>query len=164
RAWQTRPGRSAGHRAQRAHTVHHAATATGSAMNARVPPGTIADVGIMTRIVAAVSGLATGTRPPGLFLVLGKHRRLFHGWLRFAGRLLLSGELPRREAELVILRVAVLRNCDYEFEQHRRLAGRVGVRPADISRVRTGSDAHGWSDRERILLSATETLHTRWDL
>src|SRR5699024_10466757 len=133
-------------------------------MNARVSPGKIAEVGVITRFVAAVSGLATGTRAPGLFLVLGKHRRLFHGWLRFAGRLLLSGELPRREAELVILRVAVLRNCDYEFEQHRRLGRRAGVLPTEISRVRTGSDADGWSDRERILLQATETLHTERDL
>ena len=57
----------------------------------------------------------TGTEPPGVFLTLGRHRRLFWGWLLFAGSLMPGGRLPRRETELVILRVATLAGNDYEL-------------------------------------------------
>jgi len=132
-------------------------------MSTRVPPGSIRDVGVLTRLFAALAGLVTGTRSPRLFLVLGKHRPLFRGWLRFAGRLMLGGLLPRREIELVILRVAVLRNSRYEFEQHRRLGRRAGLEPADVDRVSAGPDAHGWRERERVLLRATDELHAEQD-
>ena len=59
-------------------------------------------------------------------MTLGRHRPLFRGWLRFAGRLMPGGKLPRRETEMVILRVAHLRQCAYEFEHHARLARRAG--------------------------------------
>lgn len=133
-------------------------------MPARILPGSVREVGILTRLLASVSGLVTGTRPPRLFLVLGKHRRLFRGWLRFAGRLMPGGVLPRRETELIILRVAVLRGSRYEFEQHRRLGRRAGLRAADVERVAVGADAYGFSERERVLLRATDQLHAEQDL
>lgn len=133
-------------------------------MTARIRPGTAREVGVLTRVLASLSGVATGTRPPKLFLVLGKHRRLFRGWLRFASRLMPGGVLPRRETELVILRVALLRDSRYEFEQHRRIGRRAGLRAADIERVTVGADADGFSDRERVLLRATDQLHADRDL
>lgn len=119
---------------------------------------------MLTRLLASLSGLVTGTRPPRLFLVLGKHRRLFRGWLRFAGRLMPGGVLPRRETELVILRVAALRDSRYELAQHRRLGMRAGLRVADVERVTGGADTHGFSERERTLLRATDQLHAQRDL
>jgi AhpD family alkylhydroperoxidase len=45
----------------------------------------------------------------------------------FAGLLLHRGRLPLRDTEVVILRVGHLRGCEYELQQHRRLALRRGV-------------------------------------
>jgi AhpD family alkylhydroperoxidase len=95
---------------------------------------------------------------------MARRPRLFRGWLRFAGRLMPGGKLPRRETELVILRVADLRGCAYEFEHHVRLGKRAGVTATDVDRIRTGSAADGWSDRERAILAATEQLHDTQDL
>ena len=78
------------------------------------------------RSAASPAGSA-GTSPPNLFLTLGRHRKLFRGWLRFAGRLMPGGKLPRRETELVILRVAHLRSCQYEFDHHVHLGRRAGL-------------------------------------
>jgi AhpD family alkylhydroperoxidase len=89
---------------------------------------------------------------------------LFWGWLHFAGRLMPGGKLPRRETELVILRVAVVRGCDYEFEHHVRLGRRAGVTADDVERVRTGSTAEGWRDHERLLMLVTEELLATQDL
>ena len=77
----------------------------------RIEPGTRSDVGLVSWTIARVAGRVTGGPPPNLFLTLGRHPGLFRGWLRFAGRLMPRGKLPRRETELVILRVSHLREC-----------------------------------------------------
>jgi AhpD family alkylhydroperoxidase len=135
-----------------------------AAASARVPPGDRSDVGLFNWVFAQVSGRVTGTTASNLFLVLGRHRRLFRGWLRFAGRLMPGGTLPRRDTELVILRVAHLRACAYEFEHHRHLAARAGLTPADVERATAGADAEGWNDRQRALLVAVDELHRDGDL
>ncbi len=113
---------------------------------------------------AQASGLVTGTTPPNLFLTLGRNRKLFRGWLRFAGRLMPGGKLPRRETELIILRVAHLTGCEYEQAHHRLLAKRARVTPTEIDGVVEGPSAPCWSDREHVLLAAVDELHDRRDL
>ncbi len=130
----------------------------------RVAPGGRAEVGLSTWAFSRLAGVATGTTPPNLFLVLGRHRRLFRGWLRFAGRLMPGGTLPRRETELVILRVAHLAGCRYEHEHHVRLGARAGVDEADVARLAEGPDAPGWSERESTLLRTVDRLHHDRDL
>lgn len=122
------------------------------------------DVGIAVWAFSRLAGRVTGTEPPAIFLTLGRTRRLFWGWLAFAGGLMPGGTLPRRESELVILRVATLRSSDYEFDHHRRLGRRVGLSPAEIDRVVVGPQAPGWSERERLLLTATDELIATDDL
>jgi AhpD family alkylhydroperoxidase len=131
---------------------------------ARIAPGTRAEVGLATWALSGAAGLVGGTRPPRLFLTLGRHRRLFRGWLRFAGRLMPGGTLPRRETELVILRVAHLRGCRYEWDHHVRLGRRAGVTATDVARVEAGPGEAGWSDREAAVLTAVDELHHRGDL
>jgi len=130
----------------------------------RIAPGGRRDVGLFTWGVSRIAGRVTGTTPPNLFLTLGRHRRLFRGWLRFAGRLMPRGTLPRRETELVILRVAHLASCEYEFEHHVRLGRGAGLTDADIARVVESPGAEGWSDRERVVLEAVDALHRDRDL
>ena len=130
----------------------------------RIAPGGRRDVGLVTWALSHGAGRVQGTGPPNLFLTLGRQRRLFRGWLRFAGQLMPFGTLPRRETELVILRVAHLRGCTYEWEHHRHLSRRAGVTPADIVSVETGPAAPGWSERERAVLAAVDALHAAGDL
>jgi len=131
---------------------------------ARVAPGGRGDIGLFTWALSRVAGRAMGTAPPNLFLTLGRHRKLFRRWLWFAGALMPGGKLPRRETELVILRVAHLRSCEYEHEHHVRLGRRAGLGDADFDRVVEGPDADGWSPRERALLTAVDRLHHDGDL
>ncbi|MGH3655539.1 MAG: carboxymuconolactone decarboxylase family protein [Micromonosporaceae bacterium] len=132
-------------------------------MTARIPPGNWRDVGVVNWLIAVVSGKVIGAPPPHLFLTLGRHRRLFRGWLRFAGRLMPGGTLSRRETELVILRVALLRDCEYEYAHHVRLGRRAGLSDAEIHRLTEGP-GNGWSDRERAVLSAVDQLCRTRDL
>jgi alkylhydroperoxidase family enzyme len=130
----------------------------------RIAPGDRSDIGWINWGIAAVSGRVTGTTPPNLFLTLGRHRRLFRGWLRFAGKLMPGGKLPRRETELVILRVAHLSGSTYEFEHHVRLARRVGLGRKDIEGVKRPLSEGSWTEREVVILSAVDQLHSDRDL
>jgi AhpD family alkylhydroperoxidase len=130
----------------------------------RIAPGGRRDIGLLGWAISAVSGRVSGTGPPNLFLTLGRHRRLFRGWLHFAGRMMPGGRLPRRETELVILRVAHLRGCDYEFDHHVHLGRRAGVTDADVARITAGGPVAGSSPREDAMLAAVDALHARQDL
>jgi alkylhydroperoxidase family enzyme len=100
-----------------------------------------------------------GTGPPNIFTTLGRHRRLFRHWLRFAGTLMPGGRLPRADSELVILRVAHNCGSEYEWRHHERLGALAGLSADDISRAREGVDAPGWTARQALLVRAADELH-----
>ena len=129
--------------------------------DARISRGRI---GLIAWVLAHGGGRQARSGPLNLFLTLGRHRKLFRGWIHFAGRLMPGGSLPRRESELVILRVAHLRACAYEQAHHVRLGRRAGLSTDEIERVTAGPDAAGWSSRERLLLRAVDELHSTQDL
>lgn len=130
----------------------------------RIEPGGRGDVGLVNWAVCVALGKAGGTPPPNLFTTLGRSRGLFRGWLHFAGRLMPGGRLPRRETELVILRVAHLRSCTYEWEHHVRLGRRAGVTADEIGRLQQDLNPGAWTDREAAILAAVDELHDRGDL
>jgi AhpD family alkylhydroperoxidase len=136
---------------------------TAGADVARVRPGRLRETGLLPQLVARVLGRRFGLRPLGLFLVLGRHRPLFRTWLLFSSRLLRGTVLTRREVELVILRVAMLRDCAYELDHHLRLAGRAGITDRELANLRTGSSA-SWAEREQVLLKCVEELHHAHDI
>ncbi|MDT9592476.1 carboxymuconolactone decarboxylase family protein [Nocardioides zeae] len=135
----------------------------------RLAPATRRDVGTRVWVLARLAGRVTGTEPPGVFLALGRTRGLFWGWLHFAGRLMPGGRLPRRDTELVILRVAAVRRSAYERAQHERLARRAGLTSDEITAVAAsdplaGEPGQRWSARQRLLLEATDELLETDDL
>ncbi len=130
----------------------------------RVAPGNVREAGLLVSGFARLAGRVTGTEPPAVFLTLGRHRRLFWGWLLFAGSLMPGGRLPRRETELVILRVATLSGNEYELTQHRRLGRRAGLSADEVDRVADGPEANEWGPRDRLLLRVTDELHREQDL
>jgi alkylhydroperoxidase family enzyme len=127
--------------------------------SARIAPGTPDQIGRVNTAITRVIGLATGGGPPNVFTTLARHRSLFRRWLLFAGRLMPGGLLPRRDAELVILRVAQNCGSDYEWQHHERLGAAAGLTNDEIGRVRSGPDADGWSPRQRLLVEAADELH-----
>ncbi len=134
-------------------------------MTARIEPGTRRDIGLVNTVIARAIGRAAGTSgPPHLFTTLSRHRRLYRSWLRFAGRLMPGGLLPRRDTELLILRVAHNCGCEYEWRHHEHLGQAAGLTREDIDRVRVGASADGWTSRQALLLRAADELHDRRDL
>jgi alkylhydroperoxidase family enzyme len=128
-------------------------------MPPRIEPGDRREIGWRNWAIANGAGLAAKGSPPRIFTTLGRHRRLFRAWIRFAGALMPRGKLPRDETELVILRVAHNSGSDYEWSHHERLGKRAGLSEEEISRVREGPDAAGWSRRRALLLRAADQMH-----
>jgi len=129
----------------------------------RVTPGGWRDVGPGIALLSRIFGRVSGTEPPAVFLTLGRNRRLFWGWLHFAGRLMPGGRLPRRQTELVILRVAATCGSEYELTQHRRLGRKAGLSADDIARVEAGG-LDAWAEPDRTLLEVTDELLATDDL
>lgn len=130
----------------------------------RIAPGTRRQIGPVNAAIAWAIGRATGGRPPHVFTTLARHRSLFRRWLWFAGGLMPGGKLPRRDTELVILRVAHNTGCGYEWSHHERLGQRAGLSAKEVERVRTGPGAEGWTPRQQMLLAAADEMHERGEI
>ncbi len=125
----------------------------------RIAPGNRQQIGLLNYGLAKLIGLATGGRPPNVFTTLARNRGLFRRWLWFAGGLMPGGKLPRRDTELVILRVAHNSGCDYEWGHHEHLGVRAGLSAEEVARVREGAAVPGWTPRQQMLLRAADELH-----
>jgi alkylhydroperoxidase family enzyme len=113
---------------------------------------------------AAVRGLVEPLTRRGplinVFRTLAQAPRALHGFLHWGGYVLgPDNDLPPRERELAILRIAFLCRAGYEWAQHVPIGLRAGLSGEEIVRVKRGPEAAGWNEADRALLWATEELH-----
>jgi 4-carboxymuconolactone decarboxylase len=123
------------------------------------PSDSLRELGLSTWAYCKVAARVQGVPQMHIFTTLGKHKRLFWLWLPYSGALL-AGRLPKQDTELVILRVAHLRNCEYELHHHRRLAARRGIDRETQQKIFDWPDAQGLSPRQEALLAAADELVT----
>jgi len=99
-------------------------------------------------------------RPKGLNVLgtLARYPALARAFHTFNGHVLFASTLSPRQRELLVLRVATLRDAAYEWEQHVRLANDAGIGSDEVERIAIGPEAAGWSPLDRALLSAADEL------
>ena len=97
--------------------------------------------------------------PLNIFKTLANHSGLMKRWMVFANHILGKSTLPVRERELIILRIGYLCKSGYEWGQHVLIARRAKMTDDEIRRIKSGADANGWSEAERLLLKATDELY-----
>ena len=107
-------------------------------------------------LLAGVGGVAADAGALNIFLTLVRHPGLFRRWLPFGGKLL-SGKLPARDRELLILRTAVNCEAHYEWAQHVRIGRAAGLTAAEIDRIK--EPEAGWAGIDALLLRAADELH-----
>ena len=127
----------------------------------RVAPARPRELRPLARIVAEVAGRVTGSGPANIFTTLGQHPRLFRAWLRYSAHLMPFGQLPRRDTELVILRVAWRCRSAYEWHQHVPIALRVGTNAGRGRGRGRQYSLGGFTQRQRALLAASDELLAR---
>jgi AhpD family alkylhydroperoxidase len=123
---------------------------------ARIPPGGFRELGPINWLITKAAARIIRAPRFSLVDVIGQHRVLLLTWGAGALYLMAFGKISRRDKEIVILRVGHLRNCEYELQQHRRLARTRGINEATQARIFEGPDAEGLTDRERVLITATD--------
>jgi alkylhydroperoxidase family enzyme len=124
----------------------------------RIPPGRFRELGPINWIIA--KGGARTVRAPEmhLFTTLGQHKRLFLSMMPYSA-VLLRGRLPLVDTELVILRVAHLRNSEYELQHHRWMGRRRGLDDRTQELIFAWPNTTGageLTDRQQTLLRATD--------
>jgi len=78
----------------------------------------------------------------------------------FGTHVLVQSSLDPRDREIAILRTGYRCGSEYEWGQHAVIAReQCGMDDEEIARIAAGADAAGWSEREQLLLRATDELH-----
>ena len=131
----------------------------------RIPPLTIDEADDQQRaLLATVSPTVTSAAGPAdgasmnIFATFARHPGLIRHWMPFGGKLL-SGKLPARDREILILRTGWNCRSEYEWGQHVRIGLASGLSQTEIDRIAARSDAGGWSEGDALLLQAADELH-----
>lgn len=115
------------------------------------------DQSLMFRTIGKTAKLLGRDEVPDVFKLLFIHKRLFWAWLYFASRLMPYGKLHGRERELIILRVAWMCRCRYEWGQHVEIGLRNGLEDIDIVNISKGADAFS-DEKEQLLIRACDEI------
>ena len=99
-------------------------------------------------------------RDYNIFKTLAHHPDLAKRWMVFANHILTKATLPERERELVILRIGHLCQAGYEWAQHEQISRYLGMSDEEINSAKTGPETPGLSELDRLLLQATDELHS----
>jgi 4-carboxymuconolactone decarboxylase len=96
---------------------------------------------------------------PNIFKTLAHHPDLLRRWIVFANHVLFKSTVPARERELIILRIGWLCEAEYEWAQHVRIGKQAKLTDEEVHRIKIGPTAAGWSERDKLLLDATDELY-----
>ena len=89
-----------------------------------------------------------GREPPGTMAVLARQPDLLSPFLGWAAALALNGALPKRDHELLALRVAWNCRSAFEWGEHVEYARAAGLDDGEVARVPGGAGAEGWAAHE----------------
>jgi alkylhydroperoxidase family enzyme len=99
-------------------------------------------------------------RPKGLNVLgmLARHPALARAFNTFNGHILFATTLSPRQREILVLRVAAVRQATYEWKQHVVLAADAGLTTDEVAWIAAGPDAGGWSPLDRAFICAVDEL------
>ena len=123
----------------------------------RIPPLAPDEQDDQTRELLA-GAAAPGIPAANIFATLVRHPGLFRKWMPFGGKLL-TGKLPARDRELLILRTGWRCQSEYEWGQHVLIGRASGLTDEEIERLKDGPDAAGWDPFDAALVRAADELH-----
>jgi 4-carboxymuconolactone decarboxylase len=109
-------------------------------------------------VAAALEPLAAKGRLLNIIATIWRHPALARALGGLGGHLMGQSTLAPREREIVILRVAAVAKCDYEWRHHERMARAEGVSEAEIRAIAQGSAAQSLAPAEALLVQAVDEL------
>ena len=97
-------------------------------------------------------------QPINIHCLLANHPALLKAWWGYRMYTVRGGALEIREAEIVILRVAVHMRAWYEWAAHIDRGITAGLTLGEIERIAHGPKAKGWHAGDMALLDAVDSL------
>ena len=91
-----------------------------------------------------------------LFRSLARHPDLATAFHTFNGHVLFATTLTPRQREILVLRVAAVREAAYKWRQHAVLAADAGITAEELSWIETTGE--GLPDTDRMLIQAVDEL------
>lgn len=110
------------------------------------------------QLPASARKILASLPPANVFRMVANAPSSLAGFVQLAGSILLQSELDARLRELAVLRVAHITDSRYEWEQHIRIAARVGVTPEEIALVGTKGFVLGLGPKESLVCKAAEEI------
>jgi 4-carboxymuconolactone decarboxylase len=106
--------------------------------------------------------MPTENRPKALNTLgtFAHHPELAQAYFTLNGHVLSATTLSERQRELVVMRVAAVRQSSYEWYQHLFVARDAGLTDEEIGRIAYGPDAPLWNDLEAAILRAVDEMIT----
>lgn len=102
-------------------------------------------------------GLGPAKPLPEYTRLVAKNPTVFRPHMEM-GTAIFSGQIPPRERELAVLRVAWVSGAPFEWGEHVNIARRVGITRDEIERVTRGSAAAGWTKHESAIIRGVDEL------
>ena len=100
------------------------------------------------------------TSPAGKLNIFRLHAHaptVFPGYSAMAQAIFSKLDVPPLERELVVLVIAVLEDCEYEWAQHEQIALSMGIPQVQIDAVQAGAfDSDVFNSREKALFEFTQ--------
>ncbi len=109
---------------------------------------------------AAVGKSRIDGRSLNIFKTLANYPDLARRWMVFANHVMGKSSIYLRDREILILRTGWLCKSGYEWGQHVLIGLNSGLSAEEIEQLKTGAASSVWSDNERLLLKATDELHS----
>lgn len=131
-------------------------------MSARIPLPAVdelrADVAELLPLTAP-----TGREPARTMAVLARQPDLLSPFLSWAAALALKGVLPKRDHELLALRVAWNCRSTFEWSEHAEFARTAGLTDDEIAAIARGPAAGSWIVHEAALLRVADELQAAYN-
>jgi len=102
---------------------------------------------------------AGGGSSINIFKTIASHPKLMKNWSPFLSYIGNRTRLPKRDREIVILRIGWLCQAEYIWGQHAIVVKEVGLSDEEFKRITKGPDAEGWSEFESTLIQAVDELY-----
>ncbi|MBL7487240.1 carboxymuconolactone decarboxylase family protein [Frankia sp. AgB1.9] len=96
--------------------------------------------------------------PLNMLGTFAHHPGLARAFFTFNGHMLLATTLSQRQREILILRVAKLRQSAYAWAEHLGMGREAGLSDEEIGQIAWGPNAPHWDPLEAALLRATDEL------
>lgn len=100
-----------------------------------------------------------GSLPPAnVFRMVANAPNSLQGFIQLASSILLQSQFDARKREMAILRVAQVTKSAYEWEQHVRIALRVGVTQVEIDRISVDGPVQGLDEEGLLMCRVAEEI------